>query len=126
MEWFQAGGFGMFTILILGAASIVVGVMAIKQPTDGKIAALRSLPSLITLSALFTFGTNLWAVNTHLSDEAFVQARNIATEQLSFVALIGVTEAGQALTLGGLLAMFVVALRIVAEVMKARSSRAAA
>jgi hypothetical protein len=124
MEWFQAGGFGMFTILLLGVASVVVGVQAIREPSAGRLVALRSLPSLIVLNALFAFGMNLWAVNFHLSNDAFVKAQSWGASDLPLIAIMGVTEAGQALTLGGLLAAFVVALRIVAEVKNARMATA--
>lgn len=123
MDWFRAGGGGMFLILALGVGSIVVGLRAAQAPTASRLSALRSLPTLILVSALFSFGSNLWAVNHHLSDDAFLKARGIGAAELPFTALLGVTEAGQALTLGGLMAMLVVALRLVAEV---RQSRAAA
>ena len=115
MDWFRAGGFGMFPILAVGAFAISVGVRAAMAPTAKRLALLRSLPSLIVLLSLFTFGTNLWAVNVHLSDPAVVKAMGIAAEQLPFVGIIGITEAGQALTLGGLLAALAAALRAVAE-----------
>jgi hypothetical protein len=115
MEWFKAGGFGMFIILFLGIGSLVVGILAAREPTASRLAMLKSLPTLIVTSALFTFGTNLWAVNAHLSDDAFIKAQNISASELPFAALLGVTEAGQALTLGGLMALLVVGLRLVAE-----------
>jgi hypothetical protein len=115
IEWFKAGGFGMIAILLLGAGSVAFGLKTVSEPTARRLAALKSLPSLIGLMALTTFGTNLWAVNVHLSDAAFLKARNFAPADLPFTALIGFTEAAQGLTLGGFLAMLVVALRMVAE-----------
>lgn len=122
MDWFRAGGFGMFMVLIIGAGAIGYGLKAAKSPTAGAIATLRSLATLVGLSALFSFGTNLWAVNVHLSDDAFLKSQSIAAADKAFVALIGFTEAAQTLTLGGLLAMVAVGLRVVAE---ARLERAA-
>jgi hypothetical protein len=119
MEWFKAGGFGMFIILFLGVGSLVVGILAAREPTVSRLAMLKSLPTLIVTSALFTFGSNLWGVNAHLSDDAFIKAQNISAAELPFVAQMGVTEAGQALTLGGLMAMLVVGLRLVAETRRA-------
>jgi hypothetical protein len=115
MEWFRAGGWGMFVILAIGAASIGYGIKALQKPSAERLATLRALPALVFTSALFSFGTNLWAVNQHLSNEAFIKARGIASGDLPFVALIGVTEAAQALTLGGLLALIVATLRVFAE-----------
>ena len=120
IQWFQSGGFGMFPILFIGIFSVVVGAKAAQQPTASRLAMLKSLPTLIVVSALASFGTNLWAVNSHLSDEAFVKAMNIGAAELPFVAVIGVTEAGQALTLGGMMATLVVILRLVAEMKQAR------
>jgi hypothetical protein len=86
------------------------------------MALLKSLPTLIVVNALFTFGTDLWAVNVHLGSDAFLKARDIGAADLPFMALMGLTESGQALTLGGLLATIVVALRMVAEVRQARAT----
>jgi hypothetical protein len=124
MEWFRAGGWGMFVILAIGAAAIGYGVGAVRRPTGERIAALRGLIGMILTSALFAFGTNMWAVNRHLSDEAFVKARAITAADLPFVALMGVTEAAQALTLGGLLALAVAALRVLAERRRGREAQA--
>jgi hypothetical protein len=120
MEWFMAGGFGMFTVLAIGVGAIGYGARAVHGPTEGRIAALRALPALILTNALFAFGVNLWAVNRALSSDAFSKARGIGEAQLPVVGLIGITEAAQALTLGGLLAMILVALRLWAEARHAR------
>jgi hypothetical protein len=122
MEWFKAGGFGMFPILFLGIAGIVVGVKAARQPTASRLSTLRSLPTLIMVNAFAAFGTNLWAVNTHLSSDAFLKARNIGAAELPFTAMMGVTEAGQAFTLGGMMATLVVILRLLAELKAARAT----
>jgi hypothetical protein len=121
MDWFKAGGWGMFPILFIGVAGIVVGMRAAREPTKHRMALLKSLPTLIVVNALFAFGTNLWAVNTHLASDAFLKARDIGSAELPFIAMMGVTEAGQALTLGGLLATIVVALRLVAELRQSRA-----
>ena len=115
MEWFQAGGFGMILILAIGAGAIGYGARATKKPTKERVAALRGLPMLLVVSALFSFGTNMWAVNRYLS-----KAGEAAGPSLPVIGFIGVTEAAQAITLGGLLAMIVVALRVVAEARLAR------
>src|SRR5262245_9340748 len=114
-DWFMAGGWGMISLLVIGAASLVVGVLAVLNPTKGKLALLRSLPELLMYAAVFGFGTNLWAVNVHLSNEGFTKAHSISGDQLPFVGIIGLTESGQTLTLGALLAMLVVVLRMAAE-----------
>lgn len=103
-DWFMAGGFGMFPILAVGAFAIGVGARAAMAPTVKRISLLRALISLTVLCSLFAFGTNLWAVNVHLSDPAFLKSAGIAAGDLAFTGIIGVTESGQALTLGGLLA----------------------
>lgn len=115
MDWFRAGGFGMFAVLILGAAGIGFGIKAIGKPTAARLAALRSFPALIGASALWSFGTGLWAVNVHLSDEAAVAKMGVAAADKAFVGILGITEAAQALTLGGVLALVVLVLRMVAE-----------
>jgi len=115
IEWFMAGGFGMIVILLLGAGSIGVAGATLQKPSEGRLRMLRSLPGLIVTAALFSFGTNMWAVNTHLTDESFLKAREIGTAELPFVAMMGLTEASQALTLGGLLAFVVLVLRLVAD-----------
>ena len=115
MEWFKAGGFGMFPILAVGMFAIGVGVRAAMAPSARRLALLRSLLSLTVLVSLFAFGMNMWSVNTHLSDPAFVKEAGIAADQMSYVAMAGVTESGQAFTLGGLLATIAAALRAIAE-----------
>jgi len=112
----------MFPILFIGVAAIVVGIQAAREPTVSRITMLRTLPTLIVVSALFAFGTDLWAVNTHLSNDAFLKARDIGAAELPFMALLGVTEAGQALTLGGLMASVVVFLRLLAELKQSRTA----
>ena len=120
MEWFQAGGWGMFLILIIGAGSIGYGVRALQAPSERRLATLRALPGLLVTAALFTFGTNMWAVNRFLSNDALVKAQGLDEAKLPFVGIIGLTEATQALTLGGLLAFIVFALRVVAEAKNTR------
>lgn len=114
--WFMSGGWCMITLLLISVPAIGVGVGALRSPTAGKLAALRSLPSLIMLNAVMGLGVNLWSVNQHLTDEAFVKANGVNEAQLPFVAMIGLTESAQTLTLGGLCAMVVIGLRIAAEV----------
>lgn len=124
MDWFRSGGFGMFVVLILGAGSIGFGVKALAKPTAERLAMLRSLPGLVALSSLFAFGTNMWAVNHGLSDEAFHKARGIAQSDLPFVGLVGITESVQVFTLAGALAMIVVVLRMLADAKAARAESA--
>lgn len=121
MDWFRAGGFGMFVVLILGAAGIGFGIKAIGKPTAARLAALRSFPALIFLSALFSFGTGLWAVNVHLSDDASLAKQGVAAADRAFIGILGVTEAAQALTLGGPLALVVVVLLMIAEARRAKN-----
>jgi hypothetical protein len=123
MEWFRSGGFGMFAVLAIGAGAIGFGIKAVLAPSADRVAALRSLPWLILTSALFGFGTGMWAVNQHLSSDAFLKARDITAPDRAFVALMGLTEAVQPLTLGALLAMIVLALRMVTEAKLARESK---
>jgi hypothetical protein len=120
MDWFMAGGFGMFVILAIGVGSIGYGAKAVRDPSAERLGVLRSLPALIVTSALSAFGTNLWAVNRALESSAFAKAHGITEGQLPVVGLIGFTEAAQALTLGGFLAMLVVGLRLVVEAKHAR------
>ncbi|MFO0759742.1 MAG: hypothetical protein U0359_24860 [Byssovorax sp.] len=115
MDWFKAGGFGMFIILALGAAGVGYGVSAWLNPTRRRQKVLRSFPALILSAALFTFGTDLWAVNTHLGNETFLKTIGVTPDQTAFVAMMGLTEAAQALTLGGVLAMIVIAIKMVVD-----------
>lgn len=115
----MAGGFGMFSLTVVGAIALVLGVLAVREPTEGRLVALRSFPSLLALLAVSGFGVNLWAVNVHLSDAETVAARGLTAD--AFTALMGFTEAAQTLTLGGLLAALVVVLRIFAEAKHARA-----
>jgi len=122
MEWFRSGGFGMFVVLILGAGSIGLGAKVLGKPTAAGIAQLRALPMLVLASAVFAFGTNMWAVNRAVGDEAFLKAHNIAAADAPLMALVGFTESAQPLTLAGLLILVVAALRILAEGKHARAS----
>ncbi|MFT3766052.1 MAG: hypothetical protein QM820_11125 [Minicystis sp.] len=110
----------MIVVLILGAGAIGFGVKALGKPTAERIAVMQSLPGLIAFASLWAFGTNMWAVNQHVGSEAFLKAKNITEAEAPFMALIGVTESVQVFTLAGVLAMAVVALRIVAEARAAR------
>ncbi len=118
MEWFQAGGWCMFVVLLAGIFGIVQGVRALLDPSAARVAGLRSLPTLIGYAALFGFGTNMWSINIHLSDPAFVAATGIPADAMS--ATMGMTEAAQALTLGAMLAFVVVLLRYLAETKHAK------
>lgn len=122
MEWFMAGGFGMFTVLVIGAGSIIYAGKTMGDPTAARMAALRALPALLVTSALFSFGTNLWAVNVHLGSDAFQKAHDVTQSSAALIAILGFTEAAQVLTLGGLLATIVLGLRIVAEGRHARAN----
>jgi hypothetical protein len=121
MDWFMAGGFGMFVVSAIGVVSIGYGANGVRDPSAERLGVLRALPALIVTSALFTLGTNLWAVNRALESDAFMKAHGITEAHLPVVGLIGFTEAAQTLTLGGILAAIVVALRLVAEARHARA-----
>jgi uncharacterized sodium:solute symporter family permease YidK len=122
MEWFKSGGFGMFALLAVGAGSIGYGVKAVIDPTAERLAALRSLPGVLLTMALFSFGTGLWAVNQALSSEAFMKAHDVTEAQRPVIAILGVTEASQCITLGALLAFVTYVLRSIAETKRAKSS----
>lgn len=115
MNWFMAGGFGMLVLLAIGAGAIGYGVKAVIAPTAERLAALRSLPGLLIAVALFAFGTNMWAVNLHLSSDAFLKSQEVSDAQKPLIGILGITEAAQAITFGALLAAVVLALRLVAE-----------
>jgi hypothetical protein len=120
MDWFMAGGFGMWVVLAIGASAIGYGVKAVREPTAERVSGLGSFAALLVTSALFTFGTNMWAVNKALSSDSFMKARGLAAADLPLVGIMGITEATQALTLGGLLAVVVLVLRMVVEARRAR------
>jgi hypothetical protein len=60
-------------------------------------------------------------VNVHLSSETFVKGQGIGASELPVIAVLGVTEAAQALTLGGLMAAIVVARRLATELRQAQA-----
>ena len=122
MEWFAAGGFGMFMTLAIGVGAIGYGTKTVREPNGERLAVLRVLPSLVVTSAIFAFGTGLWAVNRALSNDAFLKAHAAGPGEPALIGIIGFTEAAQALTLAGILAMLVLALRVVAEAKHARQS----
>lgn len=115
MDWFKAGGFGMFIILLLGMAGIGYGIKTWLNPTRARAKIFRSFPALILSASLFTFGTDLWAVNTHLGNESFLKTIGVTPDQTAFVAMMGLTESAQALTLGGVLALIVLAIKMVVD-----------
>jgi hypothetical protein len=119
LEWFQSGGVGMFTILAVGAGSLGFGARALGRPTPERLAILCGLPGLIAVLSLFTFGTNMWAVNRFLS-----RATTMPPAEAATLGIVGLTESAQALTLGGLMAMVVIVVRILAEAKKARTDAA--
>ncbi len=121
MEWFRSGGFGMFALLAVGAGAIGYGVKAVLDPTAERIAALRSLPGILFAMAFATFGSGMWAVNQALSNEAFLKAHEVTEAQKPFIAVMGFTEAAQALTFGAVLALVTLVLRAVAETKRAKS-----
>jgi hypothetical protein len=122
MDWFAAGGFGMFMILAIGVGAIGYGAKTVRAPSRERLAVLRALPGLVVMSALFTFGTGLWAVNRALGNDAFLKAHAAGEGQQALLGIVGFTEAGQAFTLAALLAMIVLALRVVAEARHARQA----
>jgi hypothetical protein len=109
----------MFMILAIGVGAIGYGTKTVGAPTDERLAVLRALPALIVTTSLFAFGTGLWAINRGLGNEAFLKA-HAADGQPALLGIVGFTEAGQVFTLAGLLAMLVLALRVVAETKHAR------
>jgi hypothetical protein len=121
MNWFQAGGFGMWSVLLIGAGAIGFGVKAIGKPTAERLATLRSLPGLVMLAAIFAFGKNMWAVNQHAFDEAFLKAHGATLADAPAMALMGITESVQPFTLAGVLAAVVLVLRMLADAKKART-----
>ncbi len=122
MDWFAAGGFGMFMILAIGVGAIGYGTKTVLAPSGERLAVLRALPSLVVASSLVAFGTGLWAVNRALSNDAFLKAHAAGPGEPALLGIVGFTEAAQAVTLAGILAMLVVALRVVAEAKHARQS----
>lgn len=111
--WFMAGGFGMLLIAALGLATIFVGASALAgSPSEGKLRFLKSAPGLLGAVSALSFGLNLWAVYRVVS--AGGDAR---------VGLIGLFEAAQPLTLGGLLAAIAIVLGLFASG-RARSASA--
>ncbi len=123
VEWFRAGGFMSYVILAVGMGAIGFGARAAIAPSAERVATLRTLTALVLTVALFAYGGNMWAINEHLTNDAFLKANDITPANLPFTALIGVTEASQALSLGALLATVAVVLRLVAEAKLARASR---
>jgi hypothetical protein len=115
MDWFKAGGFSMFMVLAIGLPSIAYAVKALREPNAERLAALRSLPALLGMAALFGFGTNAWAVNRALESDAFAKARQLAASDLPLVGLVGLTESVQVFTLAGVLAAIVLGLRAAAD-----------
>jgi hypothetical protein len=122
MDWFTAGGFGMFMILAIGVGAVGYGAKTVLAPSAERLAVLRALPALMVTSALFGFGTNLWAVNRFLSNEALLKAHAVGEGQAAVTGIVGITEAAQVFTLAGLLAVVVLALRVVAEAKHARQA----
>jgi hypothetical protein len=114
MEWFSSGGFGMFLVLAFGAASIGYGAKATQTPTAERVETLRALPALLFAAGTFAFGVNMWAVNRALESDSFQKARHLTAADMPLLGIIGVTESVQVLTLAGLLAAFIVGLRILA------------
>jgi hypothetical protein len=104
MEWFKAGGFGMLLIALFGILSLVFAGRALASPSDGRLRSVRLTPALMIGLALFSFGTNMWAVYRHVSKGAE-----------EGIAMIGVLEAAQPLTFGGLFAALLTGLVIAAE-----------
>jgi hypothetical protein len=103
--WFMAGGFGMVLIAALGLATIFVGASAIAgSPTEGRLRFLRAAPGLLGALAALTFGLNLWVVNRVVSEKGDLR-----------IAFIGLFEAAQPLTLGGLLAAVAIVLGLFAQ-----------
>jgi hypothetical protein len=117
LEWFQSGGWGNMSILVIGAGSIGFGARTLGKPTEERLAILRALPGLLVTLSLFTFGSNMWAVNRFLS-----KAATMAPAEIAATGMIGLTESAQVLNLGGLMAMVVTIIRIVAEARKARAA----
>ena len=95
MDWFAAGGFGMFMILAIGVGAIGYGTRTVRAPSSERLAVLRALPGLIVMSALFAFGTGLWAVNRALENDAFLKAHAAGDGQPALLGIIGFTEAGR-------------------------------
>lgn len=91
MDWIKAGGFGMVLVAIAAAFALAVAVRAVARPTEPNLRMLRATPALMLGLALFASGLDAWAVFRHTHAAP-------AAEPM----LIGLLEAAQPLTLGGL------------------------
>ncbi len=90
-EWIRAGGFGMVLVAAAAVVSFAAAVRAIARPTESNLRVLRAAPALMLGLALFGSGLGAWAVVRHMHAAP-------AAEPM----LIGLLEAAQPLTLGGL------------------------
>lgn len=90
-EWIRAGGIGMLLVAVAAIVAFVVAVRAVARPTEPNLRALRATPALMLGLALFGSGLGAWAV---------VRAMHAAPAAEPM--MIGLLEAAQPLTLGGL------------------------
>jgi hypothetical protein len=109
ITWFTAGGFGMVMVAIVGLVATFGAGRVAAAPTEGALRMLRLAPVLIGALAMLGFGMNLWTVYRH-----------VASAPASAVAIVGVLEAAQPLTLGAGFVVVVVVLGMLAEGRAAR------
>ena len=46
-DWFMAGGFGMMSLSVVGAIALVLGVLALREPTEARLGTLWSRQPLV-------------------------------------------------------------------------------
>jgi uncharacterized protein YybS (DUF2232 family) len=111
LNWFTAGGFGMLLVSVVGLGMLAAAARAVLAPSEARVNFLRAVPSLLLGLALFASGFNLWTVYLHI--------QGAPSEA---IALIGMLEAAQPLTLAGVLIAAVSVMRMSAEARIVRSN----
>jgi hypothetical protein len=88
MEFFRAGGFGMWLVLVLGAATLATAIMFARKPDERRMSMIRALSWATLFSISTAVASNLATVFYKVPQMTEV----VESGQLLNVTMIGIGE----------------------------------
>jgi hypothetical protein len=94
VEFMREGGWGMWLVLALGAATLVTAILFAREPDERRMALIRGLTAACSFSILTALASNLATVMHHVPQDPELSSA------LSRVTMIGIGESLAPVILG--------------------------